>query len=176
MLQRERHASGGQPVPRSVGPLDQHERPGADDLVEGERIELVGSVEAIEIEVVHRRAWGLVLVHQREGGTRDLPGHSVALADGLHERRLPCAELARQRDHDRWMCRAAEAMSPIAERVPVHGERAVVRQHRDQWLVRSVVPGVLAHRRPPDAESAAIGGRDVLPAMRAFTSNSWSRR
>ena len=110
---------------------------------------------------------------ERERRARDFTGDAISLADRLHERRLPRSQLSRQRDDEWRVRRAAEAMSPVAELRFAHRERAVIGEHGNERLVRTKSSrGVVAHRRPPDAESAATAGRGVLLAMRAFTSNS----
>src|SRR5215207_5572688 len=98
MLERERHATTGELVRRTVRPFDEHQRSSAEDLVPRERLELVRAFQPIQVEMIDRRPRSVVFLDERECRAGDLAGHAVALADRLNERGLARTQLAREGD------------------------------------------------------------------------------
>src|SRR4051812_15081978 len=119
--------------------------------------------------MLHRGTGRRVLMNEGERRARDFRRHAVALADRLHERCLPCSELAGDRDYQGRMSRLAETASPVAKRRLVHGQRPMIGERRHQVRM-TVLFGGAAHRAA--LLSAATFPRETLPPMRAFTSNS----
>jgi hypothetical protein len=66
VLERQRHAPARKPVARTVRPFDQDQRARAEDLVPRERVELLRTIETVEVEVVDGRSRRLVLLNERE--------------------------------------------------------------------------------------------------------------
>ena len=58
----------------------------------------VGRSQAKAIEMEHRPAGALIAVHQRVGRAGGRPGDAETAGDRLDQRRLPCSELAFERD------------------------------------------------------------------------------
>src|SRR5262245_40116673 len=85
----------GLDVPRQLlCPLDR-EHAVSSDLVEAEIEHLARIVEAIEIDVEQRQAAAAIFLDERERRAAHLVRRDAeALREPLHERRLPCAEIA----------------------------------------------------------------------------------
>src|SRR3989449_11781117 len=72
----------------------------------------------VAVDVVDGDAAGLVVVHQGVGGARRQRLRPQPATDGLHERRLARAQLAREPDHSRRGESAAQLLTEPVERVP----------------------------------------------------------
>src|SRR5665647_3776891 len=119
-------------ISRALGPFDEHDVRSVHDLVPPERVELVGPLETIEVQMMNHGARRRVLVDERESRARHLVIHAVPFADRLHERGLPCPELSRNGDDERRMRRTTEPVSPVAELVLAHGEGAMIGERRQE--------------------------------------------
>src|SRR6185437_15985332 len=130
--------------------------------------EIIGAVEAIEVEMVHGPVRSRVAMHERVGRTRHGIAHACATADSLHERRLAGADVARHTDYERRPRRGAKRFAPADELLPRERQPALRGERREDVMMRDGHQrGARMACRPP--------GRRTLPLFRAFNSKIWSR-
>ena len=106
----------GNRLGEAVAPLDHRHAVGLERAPVVEVFELVGRVEAVEVEVVERDA---PLVHEKdvEGRARDRLVHAETDRQALGELRLACTEVTREHDHvARRHERGQRARRPLAWR------------------------------------------------------------
>src|SRR5690348_12427127 len=133
MLKLNRHVISRQHIAGTLGPFDQYECLGTEDLVPSEIRQIVGATKPVEIEMVDRRSRAREFMHEREGWAGDCVRHPVAATDGAGERRFPRAEISAER-HNEWRTSSAtKTLSPVDQLGLGEGEVPFRRQWRQEW-------------------------------------------
>src|SRR5678815_2530002 len=111
VLEIDRHMPGRNQRTGPLGPLHNDERVRRRDLVPPDVDELGRPLDAVQIQMVHRRSWRLVPMHERERRTRHRLCHAVSRAYGLRERRLSRSQVASERDDERRRGRPTQRLT-----------------------------------------------------------------
>src|SRR5207253_10041952 len=174
----------GQCARRAVGPFAESRRGFGQQVVESEREELVGTGNAVQVEMLqeHRAA---ITVHQREARRARSLG-SGALGDGLDEQRLSRAELAGER-HEVSRLQDGTELLPQGARRRGSPEEQLPDDHRPQrrksrgrpmrtmsLATRGVSPTSAAARSPAIAwtKTASRPRSDVPPMPERLASRA----
>src|SRR5688572_15090659 len=109
-------------------------------------------------------------MHQGERGTGDLFTHTVSLANGLRERRLPGPEIAVQCDDERRIDLPTEPSSPFHELGFGQRRGAVGRERRQQVVARRAHLATLSSKSW--SRSVAASSKSMLAAASFICSSS----
>ena len=77
----------------ALAPLDDGDPVSVEDLLQAQKLQLLGASDPVEIDVVEGKA-PRVFGHDRKGRARDLFGYTERARDPFRQRRLPGAEWA----------------------------------------------------------------------------------
>lgn len=117
VLEADFQGVGRHSIASSLGPFDEDDRVAVDNIIPGKVREIIGTLQAVKVQVKDGYVFSMIFIHERESRTGHILAHSNTAADSLGKCRLAAAQVALKR-HDGWRPELpTEVLSPRAKLV-----------------------------------------------------------